>query len=188
MLARADAALLIGDAALFLDHQAIGVRKWDLGQLWTDLTGLPFVWAFWSGRPDAAQPDTVAVLQAAAGEGSRHLDEIGRAYRPGDPRGQRAAVTYLLSNMVYTLGDRAIEGLQTYYREAAEIGIRGAGRELVFFGAGTTGTPGTTGSPGSAGTTGSAGTPGSPGTTGSAGTPGSPGAPGPPGSAGGRVE
>jgi predicted solute-binding protein len=148
MLARADAALLIGDAALFLDHRAFGARKWDLGQLWTDLTGLPFVWAFWSGRPDAAPPDTVAVLQAAAREGTRNLDEIARAYRPDDPPGQRTAITYLHSNMVYALGDRAIDGLQTYYREAAGIGIRGAARELVFFGAGSASSTGSTGSTG----------------------------------------
>ena len=39
MLARADAALIIGDVALFLDHEAAGVRKIDLGQLWTESTG-----------------------------------------------------------------------------------------------------------------------------------------------------
>ena len=46
-----DAALLIGDPALFLDHVAAGLTKIDLGAEWTRLTGLPFVWAFWAGRP-----------------------------------------------------------------------------------------------------------------------------------------
>ena len=49
MLASADAALLIGDPALFADHVALGVTKVDLGQAWSDMTGLPFVWAFWAG-------------------------------------------------------------------------------------------------------------------------------------------
>ena len=49
MLAAADAALLIGDPALFLDHRALGADKTDLGEAWTALTGLPVVWAFWSG-------------------------------------------------------------------------------------------------------------------------------------------
>src|SRR5204862_498936 len=35
MLQRADAALIIGDVALFLDHEAAGVRKIDLGEEWT---------------------------------------------------------------------------------------------------------------------------------------------------------
>ncbi len=51
MLERCDAALVIGDPALYLDHQAAGLAKIDLGEQWTSLTGLPFVWAFWAGRP-----------------------------------------------------------------------------------------------------------------------------------------
>ena len=61
MLARCDAALIIGDNALFQsrtaligDQQsAIAIEKIDLGEAWTAMTGLPFVWAFWAGRPDA---------------------------------------------------------------------------------------------------------------------------------------
>ena len=36
MLAVADAALLIGDPALFVDHRALGAEKIDLGAAWTD--------------------------------------------------------------------------------------------------------------------------------------------------------
>jgi cyclic dehypoxanthinyl futalosine synthase len=50
MLARCDAALVIGDPALYLDYAARGLSKVDLGEVWLRLTGLPFVWAFWSGR------------------------------------------------------------------------------------------------------------------------------------------
>ena len=55
MLATADAALIIGDAALFLDHEQAGVQKIDLGELWTSSTGLPFVYAIWVGWPGAVQ-------------------------------------------------------------------------------------------------------------------------------------
>src|SRR5262249_1305249 len=63
MLANADAALLIGDPALFLDHRALGAEKIDLGDAWTTMTGLPFVWAFWSGRSDAVDRAVVRRLQ-----------------------------------------------------------------------------------------------------------------------------
>src|SRR5207344_3586156 len=53
MLGRADAALIIGDAALFLDHEAAGARKIDVGEEWTAMTGLPFVYACWTGWPEA---------------------------------------------------------------------------------------------------------------------------------------
>ena len=35
MLRECDAALVIGDPALFLDHEAAGVEKIDLGEAWT---------------------------------------------------------------------------------------------------------------------------------------------------------
>ena len=51
MLRRTDAALIIGDNALLLDHAALGLQKIDLGEMWTSTTGLPFVYAFWAGLP-----------------------------------------------------------------------------------------------------------------------------------------
>ena len=49
MLAAADAALVIGDPALFADHQALSGEKTDLGLEWTSMTGLPL-----SGRSGPA--------------------------------------------------------------------------------------------------------------------------------------
>ncbi len=60
---------MIGDPALFADYRALGVEKVDLGQAWTEMTGLPFVWAFWAGRPDAASIDVVSALRDAAAVG-----------------------------------------------------------------------------------------------------------------------
>jgi chorismate dehydratase len=133
MLAIADAALLIGDTALFLDHRAHGVEKLDLGALWTEMTGLPFVWAFWSGRPDAASVETVGVLQQAANDGFAHLDAIGAAYCKGDPVWIPVAQRYLRENLTYDLSGRALEGLRIYYREAADLGLVPAATEPQFF-------------------------------------------------------
>ena len=66
MLRQCDAALLIGDPALFLDHEALGATKIDLGQEWTGMTGLPFVWAFWAGRRDAIDGAGIALAIPAA--------------------------------------------------------------------------------------------------------------------------
>ena len=59
MFAACDAALIIGDPALYLDPAEAGVEKIDLGEHWTDMTGLPFVWAFWAGRPGVVAPAAV---------------------------------------------------------------------------------------------------------------------------------
>src|SRR6266545_3592726 len=68
MLRRCDAALLIGDPALFLDHERLGAEKIDLGEQWTSMTGLPFVWAFWAvpaallDQQDVAVPGVLQVV------------------------------------------------------------------------------------------------------------------------------
>ena len=95
MLARADAALIIGDNALFLDHRSAirnpqsAIRKIDLGELWTASTGLPFVYAFWAGRPGRADARTTSACCSGRGtRASRTSDDVARAYFPDDPAGR----------------------------------------------------------------------------------------------------
>src|SRR5215831_5747256 len=84
MLARADAALVIGDTALFLDHAALGARKIDLGEEWTAMTGLPFVYACWTGWPGALDRGDVMALQQARDAGVAQSDAVAAAYYPDD--------------------------------------------------------------------------------------------------------
>jgi chorismate dehydratase len=126
MLAAADAALLIGDLALTTDHESLGVQKIDLGELWTSTTGLPFVYAFWTGRPDAVTQEDVRTLVSARDQGVVSVDKIAREYFPGDPQRQSAGERYLRDNIKYDFGWEEAEGLEAFYRYAAEL-------ELVTF-------------------------------------------------------
>jgi chorismate dehydratase len=129
MLAKADAALLIGDYALFLNPQSAirnpqsEIEKVDLGELWTRTTGLPFVYACWTGTPDVLTPADVEALQRARDEGAAHTDTVARAYYPGDAARQAVASRYLRDNIRYMLGPEELEGLQAFYRFAAELGL-----------------------------------------------------------------
>jgi predicted solute-binding protein len=123
MLATADAALLIGDLALFADPGAAGAEKIDLGAEWTTMTGLPFVWAFWAGRPETADDAVDRILQDAAREGMAHTDEIADAYCASDPARRSIARRYLRENLRFELDDRAMQGLRLYYREATALGL-----------------------------------------------------------------
>src|SRR5207249_8791191 len=76
MLHRCDAALLIGDPALLLDHERLGANRIDLGDEWKALTHLPFVWASWAGRRDALSPEAVQALIAARDRGVMASDDI----------------------------------------------------------------------------------------------------------------
>jgi chorismate dehydratase len=123
MIASCDAALLIGDPALFLDHQARGLTKIDLGAEWRSMTGLPFVYAFWAGREGAVDPDGIRRLQCARDEGVQHPDEIAAAYSPGDARCTGIGAEYLRDNMQYGLGEPERAAIARYYHEAAALGL-----------------------------------------------------------------
>jgi len=123
MLRRADAALIIGDLALFLDVPASGARKIDLGELWTRSTGLPFVYAVWTAWPDAVTSEHVDALQRARDEGVAHSDDVARGFYPDDVPRQDAARRYLRENIRYYLGEDELEGLRLFYTYAGELGL-----------------------------------------------------------------
>ena len=132
MLARADAALIIGDNALFLDPRS-DIRKVDLGELWTETTRLPFVYAVWAGWPGALTPEEVRLLQRARDEGVADADGVARAYYPDDPARQAVARRYLRDNIRYVLGAEELDGLRRFYRYAAEAGLVAEARDLRFY-------------------------------------------------------
>jgi chorismate dehydratase len=136
MLAQADAALIIGDAALFLDHEAAGAHKIDLGRQWTDLTGLPFVYAVWTGWPDAVTPADVTALLRARDAGVAQSDAVAAEYYPEDTARQAVARHYLRDNIRYFLGDEEVEGLKRFYRYADELGLVEFDGTLRFYDAG----------------------------------------------------
>jgi chorismate dehydratase len=140
MLERCDAALLIGDNALLLDHTSTGIghrqsaiEKIDLGQAWTTMTGLPFVYAFWAGRPDAVTASDIEALQRARTAGVMAADEIAREYFPGSPERQALGARYLRDNISYDLRDEERAGLEAFYRYAAEAGVVSSAGELRFY-------------------------------------------------------
>jgi chorismate dehydratase len=133
MLSACDAALIIGDPALFLDHEAMGVQKIDLGAEWLGMTGLPFVWAMWVGRSGAIDAAVTCRLQRARDEGVRHTDEIASDYCRGDAARIAVGAQYLRDNMRYGLGEPELAAIATYYREAAALGLVPAAPTPRFF-------------------------------------------------------
>jgi chorismate dehydratase len=133
MLKKADAALVIGDPALFATTEAAGLEKIDLGAAWRALTGLPFVWAFWAGRAGVLEPGDVRTLQAARDAGVEAGDAIAEAYGAGDPLRIARGTAYLRNNMRYGLGDAERAGLERFYELAGELRLADR-KPLAFFG------------------------------------------------------
>ena len=133
MFAGNDAALVIGDNALFAEHEALGLEKVDLAEEWVGMTGLPFVFAFWAGRPGAATPDDVAALNEARDRGLSHPAQVAERYFPGDPAKVRRGAQYLRENVKYDLGEREQAGLRMFYTLAAALGLVPTAGELRFY-------------------------------------------------------
>ena len=128
-----DAGLLIGDPAFDTDHAALGLRKIDLGEEWTAMTGLPFVYAAWTGRAGAVTSSDVVALQVAKARGVQSADVIAAEYGAGDPARTARAAAYLRDNVKYSLGREEAAGLQLFLDYAAELGLDPGRRALEFF-------------------------------------------------------
>ena len=129
MLAAADAAVVIGDPALFHDGDE---PRLDLGQEWTRVTGLPFVYAFWAGRPGAVTAEQVGLLQASLRSGLSAIPAIASAYNGLGAGRAAASESYLRGNIVYTLGEAEFAGLREFYRRAHAHGLIASVPELRF--------------------------------------------------------
>ncbi len=127
-----DAGLLIGDPAFDADHHALGLQKIDLGEQWTQLSGLPFIYAAWTGRAGAVGPADIKALQEAQAIGVRNTPAIAREYGGGDAAVVGRAEAYLRDNVRYGLGAAEAAGLQLFLDYAAGLGI-GPQRRLEFF-------------------------------------------------------
>ena len=140
MLANHDAGLVIGDPALQVDRSRY--LTLDLAEEWIRHTGKPFVFAFWAVRSNAlrdASPslDLPAVFQDSRDHGllSENLTQISREWAPRVNLSEADVRSYLTQNIHYELDAGCLEGLQLFYRCAAEIGVMPAAPEICFLGA-----------------------------------------------------
>jgi chorismate dehydratase len=128
MLAQCDAALLIGDSALQVDrtrYQAI-----DLAEQWRRFTGKPFVFAFWAIRfaslDQAAQGYELGEVFSRSRDHGLEPNNIARIAQEWAPRlklSEADIKSYFSDNIHYTLDSQNLEGLQLFYRYAAELGL-----------------------------------------------------------------
>ncbi|MGE3843015.1 MAG: menaquinone biosynthetic enzyme MqnA/MqnD family protein [Vicinamibacterales bacterium] len=134
MLDGHDAALLIGDPALFTDHEQLGLLKTDLGEAWTEHTGLPFVWAFWAGDARALAENVCQALADVRDGGVNALDRIAREHGGDDPMLTARIAGYLHRNIHWTLTDSHETALHRFYASAARLGLASWNGEVRFAG------------------------------------------------------
>jgi len=151
MLAAHDAALIIGDPALQIDRSRY--LTLDLAEEWIRYTGKPFVFAFWAVRQQALQEDILCgdsplsasrsdapgpaqnlatVFQQSRDHGleASSLAQIVREWAPRLGLAEKDVYSYLTENIYYYLDRSCLEGLQLFYRYAAETGALPAAPEI----------------------------------------------------------
>jgi chorismate dehydratase len=109
------------------------IEKIDLGEAWTTMTGLPFVYAFWAGRPNAVTRTDVEALQRARNAGVMQPEVIARDYFPGSPAHQAVGARYLQDNIKYYLRAEERAGLEAFFRYAAEADLVPNAGKIRFY-------------------------------------------------------
>jgi chorismate dehydratase len=139
LVARNESVLLIGDRALRMAAACPeATHCYDLGELWFQATGLPFVFALWMVRKEAAvaSPEAVKALdeqlqlsrQQVLGNIVEHAEKS--AQRTGF---EQALVQAYWQTIDYRLDKAHIYGLRLFYVLARKLGLLKETSKLVFF-------------------------------------------------------
>lgn len=129
MLLEADAAVLIGDAALRATYDAPsrGLTVYDLGAVWREWSGLPMVFAVWAARRSYAEQnpglvkDVHAMFVRSRDEALAHVEEVAEQAARWEVFDAATLATYFRT-LDFSLGERQVAGLIEFSRRAAESG------------------------------------------------------------------
>jgi len=150
----ADAVLLIGDraiagkdsAVLSTQYEVRGAgasdlhefkprpfrEVWDLGEVWSRWTGLPFVFAMWVARPDVDESRAAKILGTARDQGVQRLPAIAAAEADGLGIDCDLATRYLSENLHFTLERAERDGLRRFYELCVAHGLAPPGLETAI--------------------------------------------------------
>jgi len=133
-----DAVLLIGDRGIAANHGRFEF-VWDLGERWTQWTGLPFVFAMWIGRSGEDLQGFDALLSAARDDGVRLIPEIARLEAENHLISEEDCLVYLRDHLHFYLGQRERQGLTLFYELAKRHGLIPAGASVGYIRTSTSG-------------------------------------------------
>ena len=127
----ADAVLLIGDRAMHAPGESF-VEVMDLGQMWYDWTGLPFVFAMWVAHASADIRGVSAALNEARDRGLTNVSRIAATEAPKLNISTQVASDYLTKNLHYKMTSAERSGLQLFHELASRHNLVDQNANLVF--------------------------------------------------------
>lgn len=121
MLHRADAALVIGDAALALRGRS-GLLEVDLGEAWQRWTGYPFVFAQWAARP-GSPPGLETLLEASLAWAEDRWEDLLPRWARAHALPVPAVRAYLEQRLHFRLDEEDERGKTAFLALAANYGL-----------------------------------------------------------------
>lgn len=131
---REQAVLLIGDKVVSPSRGQFAFEV-DLGGVWREITGLPFVFALWARRAqnDAFDVDGAArALSAARDEGLANLVRIAREAGPAKGWPAALAERYLTRCLRFTVDSRMREGVERFAALCRQAGLAPHDSRIVW--------------------------------------------------------
>jgi chorismate dehydratase len=127
----ADAVLVIGDRAIRTPSLGF-CEVWDLGEEWVRTTSLPFVFAMWVARPGVDLSVIEPALEAARDRGQRELDMISNEQAIALQLPHNLVLNYLQDNLNFNFEASERQGLELFFRRAAELALISKNFQLRF--------------------------------------------------------
>lgn len=127
----ADAVLLIGDRAMHPPAEPFDTI-WDLGEVWSEWTGLPFVFAMWVTRAGVELGSAGRALAQARDHGLTQLSHIAAREAAGLGIPHQMAADYLKHNLHFRLGSAECNGLKLFHELATANGLAPSNSEIRF--------------------------------------------------------
>ena len=121
----ADAVLVIGDRAMHPESFRPAFQSdWDLGQVWFEETGLPFVFAMWVARKsNFANDHWKLTLERTRDDGLKHLREIADDASEKYQLSRGQCEDYLTNYIRFYLNDDEWAGLSEFRRRCDALGL-----------------------------------------------------------------
>lgn len=116
-----DAGLLIGDEARCQAGNFPFV--YDLGQMWWELTGLPFVFAVWAYRDGRLSEAQLRELESVFARGVGDREALASAWATSHGQDIAGAVGYVRDAIHYEVSEGQEKAIQTFSARGAEAGL-----------------------------------------------------------------
>lgn len=126
----ADASLVIGDPAL--KTRLNGRVVLDLAAEWRAFSGHPFVFAFWAVRPGVDAGEVGNIVRESYAAGQRNFPRLVAGEAAASGLSEAVVEDYLRHSLHYELDAGDVDGLELYYRLAAEERLIPAARRIEF--------------------------------------------------------